>query len=156
MSKQTLIPKKQQLTHSLNGTILIHKWNTNGHGSSRFLTNSGDVISEAGGCGYDRRGTAFGDVIEKFFPNELEKLAKRECKGKRKTYKTSKKFYGLFYNSKDDKVLLDGGCGWDCMVRILNKIGFSVEYNGESEKGRTGEQFFKIVPLKSNDRYWLK
>lgn len=41
------------------------------------------------------------------------------------------------------------------MKKILNKIGFSLEYVGETEKSRTGNQFYQLVPISKHDRKWL-
>ena len=113
------------------------------------------MVAKASGCGYDRYGAALGAAIAELFPEEVLKLAKRECKGPRREYKDSKNFYGLFYDAKRGKAWLDGACGSQQMVRILNKIGFSLQYIGESERSHTGEQFYELQPLSKHERKYL-
>ena len=80
----------------------------------------------AGGGGYDKYGTCLAELIEDNFMNELKKL-------------DSTKFYGLTHSniktrkeqkkaSKNTRTYLQGACGFDCMRRILEKIGFKLNY----------------------------
>ena len=89
------------------------------------------------------------------FPAEIAKLAKRVCKGDRPTYKGSEEFYGLFYNAKDKRAWLDGGCGSQCMEKILKKIGFSLQYVGETARSNNGETFYTMQPLTKHDRKYF-
>ena len=155
---RTLLTIKQQhafLADHWQAKTLTHKWSTNGYGNSKILDGQGNVIGKAGGCGYDRYGTALGNAMTALFPKLIHKLAKRECKGSRRTYKQAKDFYGLFYNAVTDKAWVDGGCGHESMKRILQKIGFSLEYVGESERSRTGEQFYRLVPITKHERKYF-
>lgn len=160
MTKQTVLNKKQQeqfLSDNWQYRIIEHKWSCRGMGSSRIIDQQGLVIAKAGGCGYDRFGTALGNAIETMLPDEVLKLAASKCKGRRREYKKAPDFYGLFYNSKTGKAWLDGGCGNECMRRILNKIGFSLEFNGQTDtRANSGSAFYRIVPLTSHDRKFLK
>lgn len=36
--------------------------------------------------------------------------------------------------------------------KILNKIGFSLSYVGQSDHGRTGEQFYTLQPITKHER----
>ena len=80
----------------------------------------------AGGGGYDKYGTCLAELIEANFMNELKKL-------------DASKFYGLTHSniktrkdqkraSKNTNTYLQGACGFDCMRRILEKIGFKLNY----------------------------
>jgi len=152
---QTIYTKKQQ-AEFFNGKhqlrTLVHKWSTRGYGNSKILNGAGNILGKAGGCGYDRYGTALGNAIMELFPEAVAKLAKRECRGKRRNYKQASNFYGLFYDSLNDKAWIDGGCGSDCVRKILNKIGFSLEYVGDSERSQNGETFYRLMPLTTHDR----
>jgi hypothetical protein len=155
---QTLLTKKQQqewLNNNRENATWVHKWSTRGYGNSKIVNGAGDVIGKASGCGYDRYGTAIGEAMTTLFPAEILKLAKRECKGPRREYRGSETFYGLFYNAKTGRAWVDGGCGSSCMVKILKKIGFSLEYVGESERSNTGEQFYRLVPITAHDRKYF-
>lgn len=155
---RTLMTKKQQsefLANNWRAKTITHKWSTRGYGNSKILDGGNEIIGKAGGCGYDRYGAALGDAIMALFPDEVLKLAKRECKGRRRTYKTAKNFYGLYYNAIEGKAWLDGACGSSCMLRILNKIGFSLEYVGESERSNNGEQFYTLRPLSKHERKYF-
>ncbi len=154
---KTLLTIKEQNdflnTHGRLKT-LTHKWSSRGYGNSKILDSRGDVIGKAGGCGYDRYGAAIGNAISNMFPELLAKLAKRVCKGKRRNYKGSEQYYGLFYDANTETASLDGGCGHTCMTKILNKIGFSLEYVGESSKSDNGEVFYTLAPLSKHERQY--
>ncbi len=134
----------------------VHRWSTRGMGSSRILDGAGDVIGRAGGCGYYRYGTALGRAIEHYFSREILKLAKRECLGPRRERRGSKIFYGLFYDSVRKKAWVEGSCGSDAMNKILNKIGFSLDYVGETSRSNNGETFFTLSPLTAHDRKYFR
>jgi len=156
---QTIMTKQQQAEWiANNNTHLSHKWSTRGYGNSKILDGLDNVIGKASGCGYDRYGAALGDAIAALFPAELHKLAKRHCKGKRRTYKQPKnrRLYGLFYDAVKDRAWVDGGCGSQQMVAILNAIGFGLDYVGECESSNNGQQFYMLRPVSKNEREWLK
>ena len=159
MSNQTLLTKAQQaefLSTNWQLATLTHKWSVRGMGNSKILDNKGSVLGKAGGCGYDRYGAALGESIMALFPAEVLKLAKRVCKGKRgDVRKGSSEFYGLFLY-KDGRAALDGGCGEQCMTAVLNKIGFSLDYVAKNERSNSGEVFYTLTPLSSQDRRFIK
>jgi len=85
----------------------------------------------ASGGGYDMKGSVFGGFINKYFQNEIKKL------------KTSD-FYGLTHwntktrkrqntSSKNTKTYVDGACGFSTMEKIVNKIGFNLNFVLESD-----------------------
>lgn len=156
---KTLLTIKQQhqfLSDNWQLKTLIHKWSCRGYGNSKIIDGRDNVIGKAGGCGYDRYGAALGNAISAMFPEEVLRLAQRECKGRRRTYKQAKTFYGLFYNSIDKKAWLDGACGSGCMDEILKKIGFSLEQVAAFDRGQTGETVYVLKPITKHDRKWLK
>lgn len=123
---------------------ISHKWSSRGMGSSRILDAKGDLITRAGGCGYDRYGAALGNAITEIFPEEVLKLAKQKCKGRNRRRKCSDDFYGLFYNAIENTAYLDGGCGSSCMERILNKIGFKLTLAGNVNQSNSGQSFYVL------------
>ena len=138
-----------------NGATIEHRWSLRGMGNSKILNGQKDIIGKAGGCGYDRYGAALGNTISALFPDEALKLAKRECKDRKNYANGSEKFYGLFYRSKDKTAYLDGGCGSRCMIKVLNKIGFSLKYVGETNSGQSGSTFYTLIPVTKHERKWL-
>lgn len=125
---RTLLTIKQQekfLSDNWNIETIEHRWARSGM-SAKLLTSRGSLITKAGGCGYDRWGTLIGQFIEIYFPEELTKLAKRFCKTKGTYRNSSDRFYGLFL--RDGKGYLDGGCGINCMEKVLACIGFELSY----------------------------
>lgn len=99
------------LKYSRSGTVTARMWHTDGF-----------KVGSAGGGGYDKRGTALGQALELFFSEELKALPlpKRDPKSGR----TVEGFYGMG-EGKDGKRYLDGACGIECMIRILEALGFA-------------------------------
>lgn len=157
MARTLLTIEQQHEWLTLNHTrrTLEHKWSIRGMGNSKILDSNGVVLGKANGCGYDRYGAALGRAITELFPEEVLKLAKRECKGRRRTRKQSEEFYGLFYNSVEGIAWLDGACGSRCMERVLNKIGFTLVYVAETNGSQNGSAFYRFEPLTKNQRRYL-
>ncbi len=156
----TIKTKEQQeqwLSNNRDKHSLTHKWSARGMGNSKIITNNGDVLGKAGGCGYDRYGAALGNAIAEMFPLELYELAKRHCKGRRRKYKQprNQRLYGLFFDAVKGRAWVDGGCGSGQMTNILNAIGFGLDFVGESDRGQTGEAFYTLRPISKNERKWL-
>lgn len=121
-----------------NGRYIEFKWtisrgrDTCGYNICSVYYNR-DKIESCNGGGYDMKGTCLGKFITYYFNEYLKKLrARRE-------HDTKNCFYGLtFYNKKTKKYqvaytegcdfYIDGACGFSSMERILEKIGFKLEY----------------------------
>jgi len=131
-----------------------HKWSCRGYGNSKILDGQDNILSKASGCGYDRFGAAIGNYIQELFQAELNILGVKYCRGKNKQRKTSKLYYGLFYDSKKKHAYVDGACGTDSMYRILHKIGFELHRVGETSSTYNGSEFFTLEPVsKHNKKY---
>ena len=121
--------RKQFLLDNWKIRTLNFKWSRSGV-CRIYNLRSEKTGFYAGGYGYDKKGTCLGELIEHYFQNEIKKLS-------------SKKFYGLthyntktnkrqIHSSKHTKTYLDGGCGFESMTPILNKIGFTLKFVYES------------------------
>jgi len=89
----------------------------------------------AGGYGYDKKGTVLGDFINTFFSEELKKLDSSKFYGLshyNRNAKSNKRRF-LKYASKNTCSYVDGGCGFNCMVDILFKIGFKMPFVQETK-----------------------
>lgn len=157
---KTLHTVKQQkeflaANHAL--ATIEHKWSCRGYGNSKIFSGSGDQLAKRTGCGYDRFGAALGDAIQAIFSAEVYKLAKRtrNTKADRKNYQPSTKFYGLFYDAVKDKAWLDGACGSEQMIRILNAIGYDLQYVAKCEQSNTGSTFYTLQPVPRYKLEWL-
>jgi hypothetical protein len=130
-----LLNKKQRadfLTENWRLETLIFRWGKSGMRAVRIYDKRNDKTQfGAGGYGYDKQGTALGRLMAHYFGNELKRL-------------NSSKFYGLsHYNtqrnkyqktaSKHTRTSIDGACGFSSMERILNKIGFALEFITETK-----------------------
>lgn len=123
--------RKQFLQDNFKLRTLNFKW-SNG-GVCRIYNLRGEKTNfSAGGGGYDKKGTCLSQLINYYFKDELKKL-------------NADKFYGLsHYNykyfkpnkraGKNTRSSVDGGCGFDCMQKILNKIGFKMKFVYETNK----------------------
>lgn len=151
----TIAQQKAFIADNWKIETITHKWSTRGYGNSKIIDQRGNMLAKATGCGYDRFGTVIGDFIQVTFQNELQRLAKRFCK---KPYagdrKSSKEFYGMFLKP-DGSVYLDGACGYDCMFRILNCIGFELVKVGEFEKTYNGEVFYNLRPVSDHNKKYI-
>lgn len=158
---RTLHSKKQQaefLANNWQFRTLEHKWSSRGYGNSKIFADNGDLLGKRSGCGYDRFGATVGDVISNLFPAEVYKLAKatRNKKAERKSYQGSEKFYGLFYDGVKDKAWLDGGCGSECMLKVLNAIGYHLQQVAKSDRSNSGSVFYQLVPVPRHRLEWIK
>jgi len=154
---KTIKQQKEWLDKNWQYKSLSHKWSTRGYGNSKILDSRGSIIGKASGCGYDRLGAALGEAMMFLFHDEILTLAKRHCKGTRCEYKKAPNLYGLFYNSKENKAWVDGACGSNCMITILNAIGFDLIDAGSTNiHSNTGQNFFMLMPLSKENREWIK
>ena len=122
------------------GKTLKFKW-TVSRGRDTYGYNicslwiDGQKVSSCNGGGYDMKGTALANWMEEEFQNQLRKLPSNYGSGDNK-----EGYYGLsFYNTKTRKrqhrfsknvesACLSGACGFSSIERILNAIGYKLEY----------------------------
>lgn len=156
---KTIIKKSDQqarIDELAIGTIQ-HKWSSSGTGRSYLLNQIGDQVASAGGCGYDRRGAAFGSLVTDHLQADLLALAKKVCKPQKRgdRWIKSDRFYGLTLDRQKDRATIDGACGLESVQKVLGAIGFSLIWRGESSTGRNaGVQFFTVEPINQCDRRW--
>lgn len=136
LNKQT---RQNFLSDNWKLETLIFRWGKTGMRPVRIYDKRNDRTQfGAGGCGYDKQGTAFAQLIAHYFGEELKRLTAN--------YGSYDKggFYGLrHYNtktrksqkraSKHTRTTIDGACGFSCMRDILNKIGFGLEFITETK-----------------------
>jgi len=122
-------------------------WNSRGWNICTLKGFKGDKIASTCGGGYDMKGTVLGEMINKYFTHELKKLVANSG-----SMDTPSGFYGLSHynpNAKTSKrrflkratsytrTYVDGGCGFDSMRRILEKIGYKIEFVKETKNSST-------------------
>ncbi len=78
-------------------------------------------VSFCNGGGYDMQGTVFGDWIEKEFQNEIKKL-------------DPDKYYGM--RVYDNKVIIDGACGFSSVESIVKALGYKVRFEQSTSINR--------------------
>lgn len=159
---KTLHTIKQQenfLSDNWEISAIEHRWSVSGYGSSRLIDKNGELLAKRSGCGYDRFGAVIGDLIMDLFPHEVYKLAKKYRNAKtapRKNYQPSDKFYGLFFDAEKDRAWLDGACGYDCMIKVLNAIGYHLDHVTDlSGKASTGSTIYQLIPVPRHRLKWL-
>lgn len=148
-----MIKTKQQRKEFLNEnwklSMLKFKWtisrakDTKGWRICTLRDRQGNKIASTCGGGYDMKGKVFGEMINKYFPNELKKLVANSG-----SLDTPGGFYGLSHYNKKAKTnkkrwlkranknttsYVDGACGFESMTRILEKIGYKIQFLGETE-----------------------
>jgi len=121
------------------GTVLEFKW-TVSRGQDTYGYNicslwiHGQKVASCSGGGYDMKGTALAHWVLIAFEDKLKKLRGNSGSGD-----AGGGFYGLgFYNhkrnkrqkrwSKDCHVYLDGACGFESIVRILEHFKYKLQY----------------------------
>ena len=153
MATMTRKQRKEFLNENWKLETLSFKWTTSrarnsyGYNICTLKNSRNEKIASTCGGGYDMKGTALGEMINKYFPNELKKLVANSG-----SMDTPGGFYGLsHYNPKAKtskrrflkratsytKTYVDGGCGFDSMRRILEKIGYKIEFVKENKNSCT-------------------
>lgn len=94
------------------------------------------------GGGYDMVGTVFGEWLQDVYQDRLLNLMLKAhstwSKSEGKTYHNDKGFYGMSYYIDENRIVLDGACGLDCMIRIAEAIGLEVQRNHDKKGNTTG------------------
>ena len=143
---KTILTNKQKedfLNENWRLSTLSFKWSNTG--VCRIYDRRDEQTQfSAGGGGYDKKGTVLGDLINTYFNEELKKLTS-DMGGNVSRKRNG--FYGLkHYNPKaksnsrrhlkratpKTRSYVDGGCGFNSMESILNKIGFKLTFVKES------------------------
>tara|TARA_Y100001938_G_C8020744_1_gene395178 strand:+ start:560 stop:973 length:414 start_codon:yes stop_codon:yes gene_type:complete len=121
--------RKQFLKDNWRITTLNFKWSKSGV-CRIYDRRTEKTPFHAGGYGYDKSGTCLGNLIEHYFNNEIKKLNSDDFYGLRhwntKTRKSQKR------SSKHTRTSLSGASGFNSMQRILEKIGFKLDFVLES------------------------
>lgn len=100
---------KQAIQHG--GEFRVHlMYSRGGTVTARIWHPDGFKVGSAGGGGYDKQGTALGQAIELFFAEEMKTANVSSLYGAKKL--------------PDGRVVLDGACGIECMLRVLEALGF--------------------------------
>ena len=128
--------------------VLQYKWsvskgrNTFGYNICTLYVN-GKKAARCNGGGYDMQGTCLAQYMRTRFEKELKGLVGNNGSGDDGTG-----YYGLnFYGPKPayerhktyqegDSISLDGACGHESMVSILNALGYRMKYIFETRKER--------------------
>ena len=148
---KTILTKAQAqqfLDENWKFNTLNFKWtvskgrDTYGYNICTLRDMGGNKIASTYGGGYDMQGAVLGNFINSYFSNELKKLT-ADRGGTFARFKHNAGFYGLtHYNPKakswsrrylkrakeHTRSYVDGACGFDCMRRILAKIGFKMNF----------------------------
>lgn len=99
-------------SYSRGGTVTCRMWHPDGF-----------VMGRAGGGGYDKKGAALGDALMQLFPDDLKSLP---LPVRRANGSVESGLYGL-NETKEGKRYLDGACGFSCMEKVLEALGFKVQ-----------------------------
>ena len=91
-----------------------HYDNYLGGGCSCYINGESERSCSAGGCGYDREGTVLGNVLKKYF---LEEIKQHKAELIKKQYISEYK----------GELIIDGGVGRNIMVKVFNILGYRVK-----------------------------
>lgn len=127
--------------------VIQWKWGTSrGRDTYGYTTCScwvdGKRLGSCSGGGYDLKGSAFAEAMMRVFPKELLAIAKKADlqytvsqaeDGTKKTTRSDRKgpLYGMIAifseKGKPTSVALDGACGLESMVKIVEALGYKLE-----------------------------
>ena len=103
------------------GEFRVHLQNSNMRTVARLWHADGYIVGQAGGCGYDRQGSALGEAIATLIPGDrLADLAFGNVAGVR--------MHG-------GVVCIDGGVGMSAMITVLRALGFALVDRHETDSG---------------------
>ncbi len=103
------------------------------------------------GGGYDMVGTVFGDWLQQAHQDRLRKISDRAHYQRSQRYESSARcdaansLYGMTHYSDDGRIVLDGACGIESMLKIAEAAGIKVSavrgrrllgWNAEWEDGQ--------------------
>jgi hypothetical protein len=98
----------------------------------RLWHYDGTIVGSASGYGYDKEGAALGQAIELLLAPELSTLW-GDLKGK--VYPTladakneQRAMYGVSRSKDNGQTLIDGSCGTQSVLQLLNVLGYEVEH----------------------------
>ena len=121
--------RKEFLNENWRFKTLNFKWSRSGI-CHLYNKRSEKTGFSAGGGGYDMKGSVFGSFINEYFQNEIKRLKTSDFYGLTHWNTKTKKRQNT--SSKFTKTYVDGACGFSTMERILNKIGFKLNFVLES------------------------
>lgn len=149
--KRTILTKKEQsrfLETNWKTETLHFKWSRTG--KCTLYDKRDNKLGSAGGYGYDKQGTAFGEFLNTYFAKELKKINSVDYYGL--THWNSKTRKSQKYATKNTKTYVDGGCGFQSMRNIFNKIGFDLKFIKETKN----DIIYFIEPLHKERKKYLK
>ena len=88
------------------------------------LRECGEKVARCNGGGYDMAGTVFAEWLKIHFEEELKRLCASDYFALDFYDPRAKKYRKHYHNGC--RVCVDGGCGFESVERILEKIGFTV------------------------------
>jgi hypothetical protein len=134
---QTIQQRKDFINENWRLETLNFRWSRSGV-CRIYDKRSEPTKFEAGGHGYDKKGKALGHLINEHFCQELKRLSASEFYGLshyNPNGRKGKKFIKRATNKTRSYV--DGACGFDCMRRILEKIGYKMHFVQEGKDAIT-------------------
>lgn len=95
------------------------------------LREFGALKARCNGGGYDMRGTVFAEWLQKEYQARLLEIGlrfsyQRNKKGESRRNEARNHLYGGTFDRKENRVNLDGGCGFSSITRIAEAIGLKV------------------------------
>ncbi len=153
---KTLLNKQQQINYldeNWRNKTQVFKWTTSqardtyGYNICTLRDARDSKLSSTCGGGYDMQGKAFGEFINQTFPEELKRINSADFYGlthyNRKTRKMQK------FGSKHTNSYVDGACGFNCMQKIIAKIGFDYKFITENKTSK----IYVLEPLPRGHYY---
>lgn len=112
---------------------------TYGQNICSLWLNSRVKAASCTGGNFDMRGTCLGQFIREYFPEHLKKARAPELYGLTFWDDDARKCHKVYHPG--DRILVDGGCGFCAMEKILRRLGF---YLGNPVKSLTNSQTYKL------------
>ena len=111
------------------------------------------------GGGYDMVGTVLGEFLADQYQYRLKEIKNRApargCTDSGKWHRFDNNepdtLYGMFWNMDKDRVLLDGACGVNSMIKVAEAIGLEISYKPTVGRSRTSNGFY-VRDLRAEDQ----
>jgi len=113
----------------------------------REAFEGGKRLASCSGGGYDLAGTVLGAFIQRTYQSRLRCISSQASYtwagpgsvGMISKPRTASSLYGMTHYTHNGEIHLDGGCGWESMVKIGKAVGLAISRRSTGRDGYSVE-----------------